>query len=220
MNPHFRADEDSVTHVVYHPETGRVLGTMRHDRERRHDHPHGGGEQGDEIGEVDEAGDRAAGGAAGHAGACSCGDDEATLGGFLAEDAHPGVLPRLLDAPPELAADLRALRVDVASGRLEPLPHLVIDPARTVLDGNGQDTVAIEIRVVDAHGAVVEGFSGDVHVQAGRGRLSERGGNVRVERGRATIQLTSVAETVDAVPLVATAVQGGAAVARASLAFQ
>jgi hypothetical protein len=189
--------DDSVTHIVYDPATGRVLGTMRHDRDP--------GEGAEDAGE--------------HEG-CHCHEDRTALTGFVERDVSDEGLPQIIEAPAELPARLSALRVDLESHRLLPMPHLVIDPERTVLDGDGEDTVTIEIRAVDERGAVLTDFTGDVHVQAGRGRLSQRGGTVRLEGGRATIRLTSVAETVDAVPVVVSAVDGMAAAARTSLAFE
>lgn len=191
MHPSTGLDTGSVTHIVYDPATGRIIGTMRHD----HDHEHG------------------------HEG-CRCGEDSAALGAFVDQPLERAALPRLIDAPAELSGRLSELRVDTETGQLRALPHLVIDPERTVLRGDGEDAVAIEIRAVDSGGAVLEDFDGEVHVQAGRGKLSERAGTVRLQGGRATIRLTSVPETVDAVPLVVTATDGLAAAARTSLAFE
>lgn len=190
-------DEEAVTHVVFDPDTGRILGRMRHDPGLGDDHDH----------------DHEAAG-------CHCADDPAVLAAFAEEGTAGKAPPRLLDAPQELPGRLGGLRVDLRSHRLVRLPHLVVDPERTVLEGDGQDTVTVEIRAVDDEGAVAEDFSGEVHVQTGRGKLSARGGTVRLERGRATIRLTSVAETVDAVPLVARATDGSATAARTSLAFE
>lgn len=187
--------EDEVAHVVYDPDTGRVLGTMRHDRDLDdgHDHEREG---------------------------CRCAEDTGVLAAFVEAEAAAKTSPRLLDLPRGMPERLIGLRVDPSSRELVALPHLVVDPERTVLEGDGQDTVTVEIRAVDDEGAVAEDFSGEVHVQTGRGKLSARGGTVRLERGRATIRLTSVAETVDAVPLVARATDGSATAARTSLAFE
>lgn len=190
-------DEEAVTHVVYDPDTGRILGRMRHDRGLGDDPDHDHGAEG-----------------------CHCADDPAVLAAFAEEGAGGKAPPQLLDAPQQLPGRLSGLRVDLHSRRLVSLPHLVVDPERNVLEGDGQDTVTIEIRAVDEEGAVVDGFSGEVHVETGRGKLSARGGNVRLERGRATVRLTSVAETVDAVPVVVRATDGGATTARTSLAFE
>lgn len=190
-------DEAGVTHIVYDPANGRIIGTMRHDSDLAAD------EDGHE-----------------HAGGCHCQEDDAALAGFVEQTAEPEAMPRLIDAPAEFPARLSELRVDLETRRLRPLPHLVVDPERTVLQGDGEDGVAIEIRAVDSDGSVIEDFTGEVHVQAGRGKLSERGGTIRLERGRATIRLTSVAETVDTVPLVVSAPDGTAAAARTSLTFE
>ncbi len=183
---------DLVTHVVFDPGSGRILGTLRHDR--------------DEGADSHET--------------CGCGQDAELLQTFLPVEAQEAPVPALTDLPADAPSRLDLLRVDPRSRALRVLPSLVVDTERSVLEGDGEDTVAIEIRAVDESGAVLTDFSGEVHVRTGRGKLSARGGMVRLEGGRATVKLTSVAETVDAVPLVVHTPDGSAAPARTSLAFE
>lgn len=179
-----------VTHVVFEPGTGRILGTLRHDPADGHDED------------------------------CRCHEDEDLLRTFQPAGTPEHVLPQLAASPAGKMPRLDRMRVDPGSRLLQALPQLVVDPERTVMEGDGEDTIALEIRAVDEQGAVMEDFDGEVHVSAGRGKLSARGGTVRLERGRATVRLTSVRETVDTVPVVVRASGGEAAAARASLAFE
>lgn len=175
-------------HVVYDPDTGRVLGTLRHDRPA---------ETADEPPV-----------------------DEALLATFLPSGATAAT-PRLLSAKVDVAtrARLGSLRVDVPTGTLRPVPRLVLDTERSTLEGDGQDTVTVTIRVVDEDGSVVDDFGGEVHVRATRGKLSARGGNVRLERGRGELRLTSVPETVDEVLVSVASPDSAAAPGRTTLAF-
>lgn len=206
---------DLVSHVVFDPDSGSILGTLRHDPVEPEGHDAAGQRAGDAAEQV--AGD-AAGQVHDHGG-CGCEHDTELLASFRHAGAGSDSLPALTALPADAPQRLDRMRVDPTSKLLRPLPQLVIDPERAVLDGDGEDTVTIEIRAVDEHGAVMAEVSGEVHVQTGRGKLSERGGTVRLEGGRGRIQLTSVRETVDAVPLVATMPAGTAVPATTSLAF-
>jgi hypothetical protein len=94
MDPIASPFEGSVTHVVYDPQTGRILGTMRH------------APQDVRPGEQPEP-------------TCRCGDDHTLLAGF-AEEAE--TVPRLVDATPDVTGRLADLRVDPASRQLVALP--------------------------------------------------------------------------------------------------
>lgn len=196
---------DLVSHVVFDPDSGRILGTLRHDPVEP-----GGHDAEQQEHDAVQAHDHDA---------CGCDHDTELLSTFRHADAASDRLPALAPLPADAPQRLDRMRVDPSSRLLRPLPQLVIDPERAVLDGDGEDTVTVEIRAVDQHGAVVEDLSGEVHVQTGRGKLSERGGTVRLEGGRGRIRLTSVRETVDAVPLVATMPAGTAVPATTSVTF-
>lgn len=179
---------DAPAHVVYDPDTGRILGTLRHE------------------GSSDSDADPTV--------------DDALLATFLPPGAS-AITPRLLSAKVDVATRSRldSLRVDVRRGTLRPLPRLVLDVERATLEGDGQDTVSVAIRVVDEDGSVVEDFDEEVHIRTARGKLSARGGNVRLERGRAEVRLTSVPETVDEVVVSVASPDSAATPGRTTLAF-
>ncbi len=101
------------------------------------------------------------------------------------------------DLPP--GQDQRGLCVDVKQRMLVPKPRLQAKAERAQLQGDGKDSVQIDIVVLDDGGKVLKDFTGDLRVTTTRGRLSAPGGRIKAARGRASITLTSVAETVDRV---------------------
>ncbi len=86
--------------------------------------------------------------------------------------------------------------IDTAKHHLVPKPQLRVQAERTQIEGDGKDSVEIKISVVNEAGEVMESFDGDLRVMTGRGRLSAPGGCIKADHGRASITLTSVAETV------------------------
>lgn len=86
--------------------------------------------------------------------------------------------------------------VDVAQRQLVSKPQIRVQSERTQLQGDGKDSVELKISLVNEAGEVVESFDGDLRVMTSRGRLSSPGGRIKVDQGRASITLTSVAETV------------------------
>lgn len=152
-------------------------------------------------------------------GDCDCEDDEDALLAFVPSAATDAPLPRIAPMPERATTRLRQLRIDPATRRAEPLPRLVIEPARHTIEGDGEDTVAVEIRAVDEDGAVVSDYAGEVQLRAGRGKLSERRGIVQLREGRATVDLTSVRETVEDVPLDVVALDATATPARTTVTF-
>jgi hypothetical protein len=95
-----------------------------------------------------------------------------------------------------LPRDAPACCVDVANRELVPKHALQISAARTELRGDGQDSVAIDIRLVDAAGHLQVNNNANLRVTTTRGRLSSPGGRIQLNQGKASITLTSVAETV------------------------
>jgi len=89
--------------------------------------------------------------------------------------------------------------VDVKGGKLVAKPRLQVQAERAQLQGDGKDSVQIDIVVLGEGGKVVKDFTGELRVTTTRGRLSAPGGRIKGAHGRASITLTSVAETVDRV---------------------
>jgi hypothetical protein len=89
--------------------------------------------------------------------------------------------------------------IDVKGKKLLPKPRLELKAERPQLQGDGKDSVQIQITVQDASGNAMDHFNGELRVTTTRGRLSAPGGRVKAERGRASIKLASAAETVDKV---------------------
>jgi hypothetical protein len=91
--------------------------------------------------------------------------------------------------------------------------------SRPEIRGDGEDTVDIEIQVLDASGKLDESFNGELKVSTQRGRLSQPGGKVQAKGGKAKVSLRSVPETIDRVRIVAQDVEGALEPGRASVAF-
>jgi hypothetical protein len=121
------------------------------------------------------------------------------------------------DLPPHAVAE--GYRVDADRGEVVPKLRLELVAERRELEGDGSDSVGIALRVVDAEGRVAGDFDGQVQVATTRGRLSERGGRLRVTAGQATFRLASVAETVAQVVVSAHDPSGRAGSATIDLEF-
>ena len=121
------------------------------------------------------------------------------------------------DLPPHAVAE--GYLVDAALGEVVPKPRLELVAERRELEGDAHDAVEIALRVVDTEGRVAGDFDGPVQVATTRGRLSERGGRLRVTAGRASFSLTSVAETVARVVVSAHDPSGRAGSATIDLEF-
>jgi hypothetical protein len=111
------------------------------------------------------------------------------------------------------------VRVEPERGELVNPPRLRLRVDREELEGNGRDEAEISIDVVDESGVSVRGQGGTVHVSTTRGRLSARAGDVELEDGRASLTLTSVPETVDAVTVRASAPDGSLLSGEVTLRF-
>jgi hypothetical protein len=102
------------------------------------------------------------------------------------------------------------MMVDVKTKRLVSKPILRLKADKTELLGDGADMATIEIHAVDAHGKPVRDLDDEVRVTTERGKLSTRGGLVKLIKGRGKITLTSVNETVHKVRVRAESVGGHA----------
>ncbi len=115
-------------------------------------------------------------------------------GGVSAEDSAAGLgVISVQDAPANVAA---THRVDIESGNLVAKYQLNVQVPRTQLNGDGVDTVDIQVSAVDEAGNAVAGFQGDLRAVTSRGKLSSAGGRLTAADGTATFRLTASAETV------------------------
>jgi hypothetical protein len=101
------------------------------------------------------------------------------------------------------ATDVQTMRVSVKRQTLVSKPKLRMRTEREVLEGDGQDSVSIDLDVVDEQGRVIRDYEGTIHFVTSRGKLSAKGGDVAIERGQGNVTLTSVRETVDKVTVSA-----------------
>lgn len=111
------------------------------------------------------------------------------------------------------------MRVDVKGKQLVEAPVLRVSAERTELEGDGEDSVELQVAAVDSSGKPFKSFAGEVQVTTTRGRLSERGGVLALAGGQGTIRLTSVPETVQVVTVTATDPSGVATPGTLDLAF-
>jgi hypothetical protein len=97
--------------------------------------------------------------------------------------------------------------IDVNRKEIVGKPRLTLSAPKLELDGDGKDSIKIEIEAeTDGNSAGI--VDEDIKVTTTRGKLSARGGIVRLVRGKATITLTSVGETAHKVRIAATAPSG------------
>ena len=130
--------------------------------------------------------------------------------------------PNNLDYIPVEASEIqlgRLMVVDSATRKLVPKPKLHLKATKPVIAGDGEDSTTLEISTVDASGRHLGELSGKVKVATTRGKLSARGGIVELNRGRASLTLTSANETVGVVHVSATAIDRAYAAARLELEF-
>ena len=99
------------------------------------------------------------------------------------------------------------------------LPQLRVTVEKDRLNGDGSDTTAIEVQAVDAAGRPVRDLDDEIRVTTQRGKLSELGGLVKLVRGRAKLELTSVDETVHRVRVRAVSLRGRAAAGETVVEF-
>ncbi len=126
-------------------------------------------------------------------------EDPFTIG--LLKDGRKESLA-VLEVPSDSEQPSRMM-VDLGSGKLVPKPNLQLSVAKTELEGDGKDSTEIEVTLVDSKGKRIPGFDSEIEIRTSRGKLSARGGRIKLEGGRATISLTSVVETVNIVTISA-----------------
>lgn len=139
------------------------------------------------------------------------------LSGLTDKDpANLGIIP----IDPTQATNTRAhMVVDLKSMKLVALPKLHLTANNTELVGDGVDTVTIDVQAVDEQGRPVRDLEGAVRVTTERGKLSERGGLMKLVRGHGKIKLTSANETVRRVLVRAESPDGSAARGELRLEF-
>jgi len=115
--------------------------------------------------------------------------------------------------------DVSGYFFDVKAKKLVPRLRLDVKPERTQLQGDGKDTIQIQIGVLGDGGKVADDFNGELRVTTTRGRLSASGGQIKATQGRGSIKLTSVAETVDRVWLTVRDLAGRCARGKAVVEF-
>src|SRR5436309_219228 len=77
------------------------------------------------------------------------------------------------------------LAIDVKSQKLVLKPTLQLKSKKTQLTGDGDDKTVIEVQAVDASGKPMRNLDDSVRVTTDRGKLSERGGLVKLVQGHA-----------------------------------
>src|SRR5262249_32965006 len=82
--------------------------------------------------------------------------------------------------------------IDPKTQKLVLKPTLQLTADKTQLTGDGADNATLEIQAVDANGKPVRSLEGEVRVTTDRGKLSERGGIVKLAHGYGKLELTSV----------------------------
>jgi hypothetical protein len=108
---------------------------------------------------------------------------------------------------------------DAKTKTLLPRPRIQIHTDKTALEGNGDESTVLNIRIVDDEGAVIVAFEGQIKVSTTRGKLSEHGGIVKIKKGVGEIRLFSPKETVDRVQVAARSVDRRCATGYLDLEF-
>jgi hypothetical protein len=151
--------------------------------------------------------------------------DEAEILSLYANDA--GAMQRVTEGD---AANLSILRASVPNtqviSHMRVTKNKLVEPSRLVmisdkdeLEGDGKDQATLTIMLQNDKGKVTAKADNIVLVTTTRGKLSARGGLVALEKGRITLTLTSVPETVQVVKVRAELQDGGAEPAEIHLAF-
>lgn len=99
-------------------------------------------------------------------------------------------------------------QVDVKSKKLVERPRIQLSSEKTELEGDGKDSMQIKIEIIDGKGKKVADFNGTIKISTNRGKLSERGGIVKMNNGVGKIYLTASNETFDRVNVMAESLDG------------
>lgn len=151
-------------------------------------------------------------------------DEEEILALYAGDD---DMLQRVTDRDAGNLAVLKAslpeaqgrMRMRINKNKLVEQPTLVMYSDKDELEGDGEDSATLSIILQNDKGKAVAKAKDELLVTTTRGKLSARGGLLRLENGRATLTLTSVPETVQVVTVRCELVSGGAEPAEVRLAF-
>lgn len=109
--------------------------------------------------------------------------------------------------------------VDTKSRKVIEMLRIRLSSEKDELEGDGKDKTIIEIKVVNFEGKIVDSYNGMVKITTNRGKLSARGGLVKLKKGRGEITLISANETVDRVSVMAQCLDGTCVMAHLALEF-
>ena len=116
--------------------------------------------------------------------------------------------------------DLSHAYISLQQRKIVALPQLDLKADSEVLKGDGCDSTTLTIAVLDEQGKVKRDYQGEVHVSTSRGKLSARGGQVKIKNGQGKVRLKSVAETVDQVQVRASTTDNSAVADEIILRFE
>lgn len=124
----------------------------------------------------------------------------------------------LLSVPADQLPLSRYFLVDPVSKSLKRKPRLRLIPEKTKLQGNGTDSLRIQINVISEKDKPIK-YEGKVKVKTNRGKLSHEAGIVEIVGGKGTISLTSVNETIAQVNVSVAALDGSCTTDAVDLEF-
>ena len=113
----------------------------------------------------------------------------------------------------------RGFIVNTKTRKVIEMPILRLTSEKSELEGDGKDRTIIEIEVVNSEGKIAGSYNEIVKITTNRGKLSARGGLVKLKRGRGKITLISANETVDRVSVMAQCLDGTCVMAHLALEF-
>ena len=123
------------------------------------------------------------------------------------------------ELPESFSPGISGFFVDIKSKKVVEKPKLLLSSDQIELVGDGKDKSLIEINVANNEGNVVESYNGTVKVSTSRGKLSSKGGLVKMEKGVGNITIISANETVDRVKVTAKCLDGKCVKAGLDLEF-
>ena len=80
---------------------------------------------------------------------------------------------------------------------------MVLSAGKSELTGDGKDNVEIDVSVVGPDGKTKKSYNGTIKLSPTRGKLSTKGGLVKIKNGKGKAVFTSVNETVGRVSVTA-----------------